>query len=120
MKDHSKRDAKFKEGYPKFPVKKITFEFTEQDFAEIEAFLLDKFVEIKKCEQLPDDELPLCTPEEDLIPATNSQSMKKGRKTAMGLDSMEDAENWMAANGGDYIEARRGEDKEMSGLLFGM
>jgi len=109
MKDHSKRDAKYKAEYPKFPVKKITFDFTEQDFNEIETFLLDKFVEIKKCEQLPDDELPLCTPEERFNSGDKFAVMKKGRKTAMRvLDSMEDAERWMATNGGDYIEVRKG------------
>lgn len=113
MKDHSKRDAKFKEGYPKFPVEKITFEFTEQDFAEIEAFLLDKFVEIKKCERLPDDELPVCTQEERFNSGDKYAVMKKGRKTAMRvLDSAEEAEKWMNENGGDSIEVRPGEDKK--------
>lgn len=113
MKDHSKRDAKYKAEYPKFPVKKITFDFTEQDFNEIETFLLDKFVEIKKCESLPDDELPLCTPEERFNSGDKYAVMKKGRKTAMRvLDSMEEAEKWMADNGGDEIEVRPGEDKK--------
>ena len=113
MKDHSKRDAKFKEGYPKFPVKKITFEFTEQDFREIETFLLDKFQEIRKCELLPDDDLPLCTPEERFNSGDKYAVMKKGRKTAMRvLNSREEAEQWMSANGGDFIETRPGEDKK--------
>jgi hypothetical protein len=113
MKDHSKRDAKFKEGYPKFPVKKITFEFTEQDFTEIENFLLDKFQEIRQCEQLPDDELPLCTPEERFNSGDKYAVMKKGRKTALRvLGSREEAESWMADNGGDSIETRPGEDKK--------
>lgn len=113
MKDHSKRDAKFRKGYPKFPVKKITFEFTEQDFAEIENFLLDKFQEIRRCEQLPDDELPICTPEERFNSGDKYAVMKKGRKTAMRvLNSQEEAEEWMNANGGEYIDVRPGEDKK--------
>lgn len=113
LKDHSKRDAKVKAGYPKLPVQKVTFNFTDDDFAEIEQWLKDKFAEIAAAEQLPDDELPLCTPEERFNSGDKFAVMKSGRKRAMRvLDSMEEAESWMAANGGDYIETRKGEDKK--------
>lgn len=113
MKDHSKRDAKYKADYPKLPVQVIKFEFTLEDFVEIESWLIDKFDEIRRCEQLPDDELPLCTPEERYNSGDKYAVMKKGRKTALRvLDSMEEAEKWMADNGGDEIEVRPGEDKK--------
>jgi hypothetical protein len=113
LKDHSKRDAKFKEDYPKFPVKKITFEFTEQDFDETEQWLIERFMEIQKAELLPDDELPICTPEERFNSGDKYAVMKKGRKTAMRvMGSREEAEKWMTDNGGDYIETRPGEDKK--------
>ena len=113
MKDHSKRDAKYKADYPKLPVQVIKFDFTPEDFAEIESWLIDKFDEIRRCEQLPDDELPLCTPEERYNSGDKYAVMKKGRKTALRvLDSMEEAEKWMADNGGDEIEVRPGEDKK--------
>ncbi len=113
MKDHSKSQAKIKADYPKQPVRKITFTFTEKDFAEIESWLHQRFEQIAKAEKLPDDELPLCTPEERFNSGDKYAVMKKGRKTALRvLDSREDAENWMATNGGDYIEVRKGEDKK--------
>jgi hypothetical protein len=113
LKDHSKRDAKFKAEYPKLPVQVIKFEFASEDFAEIETWLIDKFEEIRRCEQLTDDDLPLCTPEERYNSGDKYAVMKKGRKTAMrALDSREDAEKWMADNGGDEIEVRPGEDKK--------
>lgn len=113
MKDHSKRDAKIKPDYPQFPVKKISFKFTEQDFTEIEEWLKSRFAEIAEAEKLPDDELPLCTPEERFNSGDKFAVMKNGRKTAMRvLDSMEEAELWMADNGGDSIEIRKGEDKK--------
>ena len=113
MKDHSKRDAKYKADYPKLPVQIIKFNFTLEDFAEIESWLIDKFEEIRRCENLPDDELPLCTPEERYNSGDKYAVMKKGRKTALRvLDSMEEAEKWMADNGGDEIEVRPGEDKK--------
>ena len=113
MKDHSKSQAKIKADYPKQPVRKITFTFTEKDFVEIENWLHARFEEIAKAEKLPDDKLPLCTPEERFNNGDKFAVMKKGRKTALRvLDSMEDAENWMATNGGDFIEVRKGEDKK--------
>jgi hypothetical protein len=113
MKDHSKSQAKRKADYPKQPVRKITFTFTEKDFVEIENWLHARFEEIAKAEKLPDDKLPLCTPEERFNSGDKFAVMKKGRKTALRvLDSMEDAENWMAKNGGDFIEIRKGEDKK--------
>lgn len=113
MKDHSKRDAKIKDNYPPLPVQKITFHFTAEDFIEIEEWLKSRFAEIAEAEKLPDDELPLCTPEERFNSGDKYAVMKKGRKTAMRvLDSMEEAEKWMADNGGDFIETRKGEDKK--------
>ena len=113
MKDHSKSQAKIKADYPKQPVRKITFTFTEKDFAEIESWLHQRFEEIAKAEKLPDDELPLCTPEERFNNGDKFAVMRKGRKTALRvLDSYEKAEEWMEYNGGDYIEVRKGEDKK--------
>ena len=113
MKDHSKSQAKIKADYPKQPVRKITFTFTEKDFAEIESWLHQGFEEIAKAEKLPDDELPLCTPEERFNSGDKFAVMRKGRKTALRvLDSYEKAEEWMEYNGGDYIEVRKGEDKK--------
>jgi hypothetical protein len=113
MKDHSKSQAKIKADYPKQPVRKITFTFTEKDFAEIESWLHQRFEEIAKAEKLPDDELPLCTPEERFNKGNKYAVMKKGRKTALRvLDSMEDAKYWMATNVGTFIEVRKGEDKK--------
>ena len=65
------------------------------------------------CEALSDSELPLCTPEERFNSGDKYAVMKKGRKTAMRvLDSLEDAEAWKHASGGEYIDVRKGEDKK--------
>ena len=113
LKDHSKRDAKTKSGYPQLPVKKVTFSFSEKDFMEIEAWLKAKFAEIEAAENLPDDQLPLCTSDERYNSGDKFAVMRKGRKTALRvLDSMEAAEEWMGDNGGDFVEIRPGEDKK--------
>jgi len=113
LKDHSKRDAKFKADYPKYPVETVSFRFTEEDFMEIEEFLFSKFNEIKECEQMSDDVLPICTMEERYNSGNKYAVMKNGRKTALRvLDTMQDAEEWKKANSGDSIEIREGEDKK--------
>lgn len=113
LKDHSKRDAKVKAGYPKFPVHTVKFRFTDADFAECEDWLRARFSEIRAAEKLADEDLPICTPDERFNSGDKFAVMKKGRKTALRvLDSKEDAEKWQSSNGGDYIETRHGEDKK--------
>lgn len=113
LKDHNKRDAKYKPDYPKRPVQTVEFTFTEKDFAECESWLAERFALIAKAEQLPDDELPICTPEERFNSGDKFAVMSKGKKRALRvLDTMEDAELWQMNNGGDYIEHRKGEDKK--------
>ena len=113
LKDHSKRDAKIKPDYPKFPVHTVKFTFTDEDFAECEEWLRAKFAEIRAAEKLDDDALPVCTPDERFNSGDKFAVMKKGRKTALRvLDSLAAAEQWKADNGGDYIETRLGEDKK--------
>ncbi|NLK40072.1 MAG: PD-(D/E)XK nuclease family protein [Clostridiales bacterium] len=113
VKDHSKSQSKRKADYPELPVKKVTFEYTEKDFIDIEKWLEEKFDEIAKAEKLPDDKLPLCSLEERFNDGDKYAVMKKNRKRAMRvLDSKEDAEKWKEQNGGDFIEVRKGEDKK--------
>ena len=113
LKDHSKRDAKIKSDYPQFPVQVVKFNFTDDDFKECEEWLQARFEEIAAAEKLPDDELPVCTPDERFNSGDKFAVMKKGRKTALRvLDSMEEAEQWKAENGGDEIVIRPGEDKK--------
>ncbi len=113
MKDHSKTEAKRKADYPKMPVKKITFEFTEADFEEIGAWINEKFEEIAFAESLSDSELPLCTAEERFNSGDKYAVMKKGRQKAIRvLGNMEDALQMVADGGGDYVEERAGVDKK--------
>jgi hypothetical protein len=113
LKDHSKRDAKNKPDYPKLPVAVIGFSFTEDDFDEIDKWLWDKFREIRRCESLSDNELPICTLEERYNSGDKYAVMKTGNKKAMRvLDTREEAEQWMKTSGGNYIDTRPGEDKK--------
>lgn len=113
MKDHSKSKAKNDHNYPQLPVDRIKFSFSDKDFEEIEVFIKERFKEIAKAEEMADDELPLCTPEQRFNSGDKFAVMKKNRKRALRvLDSMEEAEIYLANNGGDFIETRPGEDKK--------
>src|SRR5690554_2920060 len=113
LKDHSKSKAKYDNKYPQQPVQVIKFSFAEKDFKEIEQFIKEKFQKIAEAEQLPDDELPICLPEERFRDPDKWAVMKKNRKRAMRvLDSEEKAEKYLEEKGGDYIEYRPGTDKK--------
>lgn len=112
LKDHSKRDAKYKADYPKLPVVPVEFTVNEEKLEEIDKFLRDKIDELIRYEDAPDNELPLCPPEHRWNDGDKYAVMKKGRKTALRvLDSIEEAEKYKAENGGDSIETRPGTDK---------
>lgn len=112
MKDHSKSKAKFDRTYPQYPVKVIDFEFNDQDFIDIEKEIIDKFKELKRCEQLKDNELPMCSMEERWNDGNKYAVKKKGNKRAERVfDTKEQAEDYMKDKKGYEIEERLGEDR---------
>lgn len=120
LKDHSKRDAKFKagEGYPPHPVFQISWEFTDDDFAEMEADVCSWFAEVEHEETVPDANLEPCSPEQRWHKSDKWAVKKKGRKTAVRVyDLKQDAyqraagENRQVGKDGlFYVEYRPGED----------
>ena len=112
MKDHSKSKAKYDRTYPQYPVKVIDFEFNDQDFVDIEKEIIDKFKELKRCEQLKDNELPMCTMEERWNDGNKYAVKKKGNKRAERVfDTKEQAEEYMKEKEGYEIEERLGTDR---------
>lgn len=113
LKDWSATKAKTDSSYPKHPVHIQHFDFTEQDFKDIEQELIAKFEEIEKMEKLDDDAIPECSPEQRWATPTKYALMKKGRKTAVKLyDNEKDAEAAAESNIDCYVEVRKGEDKK--------
>jgi len=113
LKDHSKRDAKFKADYPKLPVYVVPFNFSTEDLDEGTLWIGRRIEEITSAEKLPDNELPMCTLDERYNNGNKYAVIKKGRKRALRvLDTPEEAKEWMERNGGDTIEERPGEDKK--------
>lgn len=117
LKDHSKSKAKFDANYPQHPVFVKRFEFDQNDFDDIGMWLQHKFEELEACEKLPDDQLPLCSPEERWAKPAKWAVMKKGRKSAVKLyDAKNDAylraacENGTVSGNPFYVEERKGSD----------
>lgn len=113
LKDHSKTKAKVDSTYPQYPVQTITFNFTEEDFVEIEKEILTRFKEIKYCESLKDEDLPLCSMEDRWNDGNKYAVKKKGNKRADRVfDSEEEAREYLADKENTHeIEVRPGEDR---------
>lgn len=115
LKDQSGSKAKLDPSYPQHQVSVYEFDVTELDLEEIEKQIKAKVKEIADNENTPDEELPLCTPEERWAKPTTYAVMKKGRKSALRVfEDRELAEKYLEVNG-DYIEERIGIDGKCNG-----
>lgn len=116
LKDFNKNDAKEKDNYPNLPVKVLEFDLGTPE--EIEKWILDRFEHIKKLEQMKDEELPLCTPEERFNSGDKwAVKGKKFKKAFKVLDNLEEARELLVTMEQKYpgqyeIEERPGEDKK--------
>ncbi|NLF35496.1 MAG: hypothetical protein GX585_05980 [Clostridiales bacterium] len=111
LKDWSKTKAKVDRSYPQKPVQVINYRFTlPDDLIDVKKTLSDKLREIRKYQDLSDDDIPPCSKEERWERDEKWAVMKKGRKTAVKLcNSNTEAEFVMESLGeGHYIEHREG------------
>lgn len=118
LKDHSSSKAKYDSSYPQHPVHIERWEFTENDFDEIGAWLEHKFLEIEAAEKLPDDELPVCTEEQRWASPAKYAVYKNANKKATKLfDTEEDAQKFITFHGRNSkdkfrVEYRPGADRK--------
>jgi len=109
LKDWQLSKSKYDSNYPKSKIYVYEHNITASDMIEIEAFIRDRLATLTACENVPDDQLPLCTPEERWSTQTKYAVMKKGRKTAVKVcDTIEDAQ---AYGDGYEIETRVGRNR---------
>jgi hypothetical protein len=93
-------------GYPAMPVAMIDIPIWPVDKAE--AYLKERIRLHLKAEQLPDDKLPLCSPEETWDKPTTYAVMKRGRQSALRVfATLAEAKKMMSS--GLYLETRPGE-----------
>lgn len=119
MRDHSIRKARTEPGYPRHPVIRLSWSFSDSDLREAEQEIYRWFEEVAIQEKLADDELEPCGPEQRWHKPDRWAVMRKGQKRAVKLfDSRDDAlrhMDWLsnqASNKGKalYVEHRPGED----------
>ncbi len=92
LKDWATTKAKREHDYPKLPIHIEKWHFTEQEFEDIENFIKDKLMDIKAKENLPDNLIPECTPEERWHKDDTYAVMKKGNKRAVRVfNNIDDA-----------------------------
>lgn len=112
LKDHSKTKAAHDRNYPPYPVHVKEWEFTDADFMAMSMWLQRKFDSLYVAEKLPDDQLPLCSPEDRWATPEKWAVKKKSRKKALKLyDSEEEAQIHSIAIDGE-VEHRPGTDKK--------
>lgn len=116
LKDHSMAKARRESGYPPLPVVQIDFDFSDNDFAEIETFLVGRLETIEQCLETPDDELPVCTDAERWYTGDTYAVMKgRNKRASRVLDTRAEAEQWIEERGEPdnmTIVKRTGEHKK--------
>lgn len=112
LKDHSKTKAETDSSYPQYPIYRIGWDFTEEDFAVIGKWVEAKFAEIEQAEKLPDSQLPMCSDDERWHKPDKWAIKKKGNKRAHRLYEDEEEAQWNAEALGMEIEFRPGEDSK--------
>ena len=118
LRDHSMRKAKTERDYPKHPVFRVGWEFTDEDMRWAGQYVSDWLTAVAFQEKLPDSELEPCSPEDRWHKPDKWAVKKKGRKTAVRVyESEKDArvramEENKKADSNDlyYVEFREGED----------
>ena len=108
-RDWSKGRAKQGGDYPRIPAGVMRVRLW--DWHDAIEYMEDRVRKHQVAESLPDDALPVCSPEERWEKPTTYAVMKKGRKSAVRvLDNEADAEQMVADKGaGHYVEVRHGE-----------
>lgn len=112
LRDWNRSKAQFDKDYPQLQVQTIEFKFTKKDFDFIEKYIKDRFLELKKYEDVADDELPECTMEERWATPEIYAIKKIGNKKAIKLhedkkEAIEHLNNLNAKYNNEYeIEVR--------------
>ena len=111
IKDHRKREARRKPSYPQTPLYVYQFDVTPEGLEEIEVYIKNKIALFKQQEDLADDDIPPCTPEERWDKPTKYAVKKEGRKSAVRVLDIEEMAQKMAADlgKGHSVEIRPGE-----------
>lgn len=115
LKDHNKTQAKLGK-HPAHPVFRIGWDFADDEINGCGEWLKERFAQIEAAEQLPDDQLPMCTKEERWGKDDVWAVKKKGVQRATKLhdskaEAVADAKARTEREGKQYeVEYRPGKD----------
>lgn len=115
IKDWKKNElklAKLKgEDYPETPIINVTFEFTDDDFDQIEKWIVERFNQIQNAELLSDDDIPICSEEERWYTGDKYAVMKGTNKRAIKVcDTEEEAEEFTKQDSSYWVQYRKGKN----------
>lgn len=112
LKDHSKTKAQREANYPPYPVYRIGWDFAPEELASGWELIRGKLAELRELENVPDDDLPVCTEDERWHKPGKYAVMKGGRKRAIKLYDDRAEADIHALEIGGYVEHRPGEDRK--------
>lgn len=113
IKDWKKTELKLakqkSEYYPETPIINVPFEFTEEDYVEIEKWIVNRFNEIQNAEMLVDDDIPICSEEERWYSGDKYAVMKGNNKRAIRVfDTEAEAKEFEKNDDLYWIDVRKG------------
>lgn len=117
LRDWNQREATNNSSYPNVQIQEIDLPLWTYD--DQEKFVSDKLTSLRQNDELADDKLDLCTPEQRWASPTTWAVMKEGRKSAVRVFDMEEkAKEYVRVSYPDIekkkdldIQERPGEDK---------
>ena len=115
IKDWKKNElklAKLKgEDYPETPIINVVFEFNDNDFEQIEKWIVERFNQIQNAELLSDDDIPICSEEERWYTGDKYAVMKGANKRAIKVcDTEEEAEEFTKQDSSYWVQYRKGKN----------
>ena len=113
IKDWKKTELKLAkqkgEYYPETPIINVPFDFTEEDYVEIEKWIVNRFNEIQNAEMLVDDDIPICSEEERWYSGDKYAIMKGNNKRAIRVfDTEAEAKEFEKNDDLYWIDVRKG------------
>lgn len=111
MRDWQASKAKYDAKYPQSQVKVLEIPLFSQE--QTEKYLKERVTYLMSFKDIPDNELPFCSPKYRWAKPSKWALMKEGRKSAVKLfDNQDEAESAMSATGDTkyYIEERKADE----------
>lgn len=115
LKDYNLRESKLNKDYPKCPVYVVNFKITDEDMAEVERYIKNKFKQIQEAEKLADNLIQECSDEARWYTGTTYAVMKDytSKRAVRVFQTRKEAVDYCSYKKDNYIIVRRqGENRK--------